>query len=460
MDSLKNVMKEERKTYLSGSRTNIQSQKDIFNSFLSDSTLSKDSIENIIKFDLINIDDNKYPDNIEIKASVYDIKGNYISGLAKPYIDSNLNYKDFWVLVYDSCLGINHIIKDFDVKEIREKSAYSHAISFVIDHSASVGKEKIKKLQIAIKKLLTAVKPSDQWSIIQFAGFIINDDGLDFNNQSFSNFKVDSGENSIYKGGTSLFDAVITGINTLKDAPSDYKRVVIAFSDGFDNSSKAKIDTVMKFAKQMNTQIFTISYGFADPSLEKMAKYSGGRFYRTFSSNEFPFIFRDIYLSLKNYYLISYKPPDCSEIHTVKVNLNLNDSKIKKAASGTYDRSLFTELDPIGTTITTHIEFDFAKADVKEESMSIIEQIANVMKDQMNMEILITGHTDDIGSESSNMELSEKRAEAVKSKLISLGINSSRIKIKGMGESKPLKTNDSEENRKINRRTEFEIIKK
>ena len=71
------------------------------------------------------------------------------------------------------------------------------------------------------------------------------------------------------------------------------------------------------------------------------------------------------------------------------------------------------------------------------------------------MKFSVEGHTDSDGDEQFNMELSEKRAKAVMDKLIEMGIDSSRLKSKGWGETKPIDTNATPEGKANNRRVEF-----
>ena len=82
-----------------------------------------------------------------------------------------------------------------------------------------------------------------------------------------------------------------------------------------------------------------------------------------------------------------------------------------------------------------------------------------MMNSNPSMTIEIAGHTDFKGSEQYNISLSQKRADAVKSYLVSKGVNGERIVSKGYGEKYPLATNDDElEGRELNRRTEFIIL--
>ena len=74
--------------------------------------------------------------------------------------------------------------------------------------------------------------------------------------------------------------------------------------------------------------------------------------------------------------------------------------------------------------------------------------------------IEIGGHTDNVGSSASNKELSNQRALAGRSHLIEFGIAANRISFKGYGDEKPVESNDTEEGRALNRRTEFTVISK
>jgi outer membrane protein OmpA-like peptidoglycan-associated protein/Tol biopolymer transport system component len=92
-----------------------------------------------------------------------------------------------------------------------------------------------------------------------------------------------------------------------------------------------------------------------------------------------------------------------------------------------------------------------------DESKFILKSFARFLKENPKIQLLIQGHTDDIGDDKQNMTLSENRAKGVRDYLISLGIESSRLSSKGYGELSPKVENDSDENRAINRRTDFSI---
>ena len=108
-----------------------------------------------------------------------------------------------------------------------------------------------------------------------------------------------------------------------------------------------------------------------------------------------------------------------------------------------------------GKVSTNGIRFDVNSATIKPESYGVIRQIALAMGES-DMRINIIGHTDSDGDDSSNQELSEKRAEAVKQALTrDFKIDASRMTVGGKGESQPVAENSSPEGKAANRRVEF-----
>jgi len=75
-----------------------------------------------------------------------------------------------------------------------------------------------------------------------------------------------------------------------------------------------------------------------------------------------------------------------------------------------------------------------------------------------DLKVEVQGHTDNIGSESSNQKLSEKRAEVVKNYLVARGVKADRIKVVGYGEKNPIADNKTADGRAMNRRIEFKVI--
>lgn len=117
--------------------------------------------------------------------------------------------------------------------------------------------------------------------------------------------------------------------------------------------------------------------------------------------------------------------------------------------------SLYEQLQKDGKIVTNDIHFDFDKASIRESSMGIIKEIADMLEKHPDIRLSIEGHTDDSGSSAYNMELSSIRAQAVKTTLVKLSISPQRLSAKGYGESKPLTGNTNDASRAKNRRVEF-----
>jgi len=132
------------------------------------------------------------------------------------------------------------------------------------------------------------------------------------------------------------------------------------------------------------------------------------------------------------------------------------------AASDNKPYDLVVELNRISegsAIVLRNIFFDLDKDQLKVESIPELEELAGFLKANPEVKIEITGHTDDQGTEDYNVDLSQRRADAVKTYLVDRSeIDPSRLQTKGFGASKPIASNDSEEGRAKNRRTEFEII--
>lgn len=105
--------------------------------------------------------------------------------------------------------------------------------------------------------------------------------------------------------------------------------------------------------------------------------------------------------------------------------------------------------------ILNNILFDFNKATLRPTSYPELLKVVNILKKSPTYKIEISGHTDNIGNKSYNLELSKTRAEEVAKYLVSKGIDKSRIISVGKGSSDPIQSNESEAGRQKNRRVEF-----
>jgi OOP family OmpA-OmpF porin len=108
--------------------------------------------------------------------------------------------------------------------------------------------------------------------------------------------------------------------------------------------------------------------------------------------------------------------------------------------------------------VTLNVEFDTGKAIVKPKYYKDIQSVAEVMKKNPDMSVVIEGHTDNVGGEKYNLNLSQKRAEAIKNIMVTkFNIEPSRLTAKGFGYSKPIASNSTKEGREKNRRVEAAV---
>ena len=115
----------------------------------------------------------------------------------------------------------------------------------------------------------------------------------------------------------------------------------------------------------------------------------------------------------------------------------------------------------VGTKIVlNNIFFDFDKATLRTESTNELERLTKLLNDMPTLKIEISGHTDNKGSATYNQTLSESRSKSVVDYLIAHTISADRLTFKGYGLSQPIASNDTDEGRQMNRRTEFKIISK
>ena len=103
------------------------------------------------------------------------------------------------------------------------------------------------------------------------------------------------------------------------------------------------------------------------------------------------------------------------------------------------------------------VQFETAKATLKEESFAILDQIVEIMNRYPGYKLRISGHTDNVGDEEFNQVLSEERAKACYQYLTSKGISPGRMSFAGYGESKPVAPNELPSGRRMNRRVEFDL---
>jgi len=103
------------------------------------------------------------------------------------------------------------------------------------------------------------------------------------------------------------------------------------------------------------------------------------------------------------------------------------------------------------------VNFDFDKANIRPDATPILKEAANILKDNAALKVAVEGHTDAKGSDDYNLKLSMRRATAVKAFLVQEGVAEGRLSTRGLGESQPVASNETDDGRAQNRRVELKV---
>jgi outer membrane protein OmpA-like peptidoglycan-associated protein len=425
-------------------------------------TIPIDSVDvDLLATDIHRHDIRNYPDKVILYARVYDSLGNFVTNMAKPYLkDTTANY---WRHLQET-LGKKIVkgpfpIDTFDVREFGANDSIPYNISLTIDYSGSMSAV-LETLFEGTEIFIDLKMKYDQIAISSF------------NKEYFPKVPLTKDKNKIlqmYRSnrneGVGLFsaprDAVMESMKVFENTDSTTPRVLVVFTDGDDNYSQTKIGDLIEKAKKNNIFIFAVAFGYSqDKNLRYMAEYTGGKFYKAYTKEDLIAIFRDIYMSLRYFYRITYKPPEYWGYHYVEAFINVPGREDTLIADTWYDSSDLFDWNDLGDAFSRPINFDFDSAVVKEESFWVLDEIADKLLSLPRVKLEVQGHTDNIGEIDYNQDLSERRAEAVRQALLERGVEANRLRSRGFGESQPIAPNDTEEGRAKNRRTQFVIIAK
>ena len=123
---------------------------------------------------------------------------------------------------------------------------------------------------------------------------------------------------------------------------------------------------------------------------------------------------------------------------------------------------------PVGERIEIkkNVQFVTGKAEIRPESHALLDAVVCLMNNPQGDYLMtgmgnlrVEGHTDNVGSDSLNMKLSQERAKSVAEYLISAGLDSERVSSAGYGEEQPIADNSTGEGRALNRRVEFKLMR-
>ncbi len=126
---------------------------------------------------------------------------------------------------------------------------------------------------------------------------------------------------------------------------------------------------------------------------------------------------------------------------------------------GTVTFNMTIKYNPPRVITLKNVNFQTGSAALTVASFDAVDKLILLLEKKPTLEVEIRGHTDNVGNDQTNLDLSQKRAETVARYLISKGIAQSRLVAKGYGSTIPIAPNDTANNRALNRRTEVKVIK-
>lgn len=387
------------------------------------------------------------PNKINTYLHFIDQNGNYISGAAAKEL------KEYWCGVEEKWDTLSYTIEDYEIEEETAADSIPLAMCIAMDHSGSMGHHRVLAVQRMVSEFINHKRKEDALAIVKFDHHVQLEVPLltDINNIQ-SQFQ----QNGLwgYNGGTAILDGISNSIDELvRHKKYENRRHVVIFTDGYENSSSISKSQVVDKAIENGVIVHTIGFGgnIDRQFLQDIAWRTGGMYRQMYMTSEFNYVFDDSYFRQKNFYRLSYKPQNYGALNiTIKLCLPEGEKEIST--------QVYYPPPKKNVPALISILFPFDKYMIPKKYIPEVEKVHNLMTQiYPKCKIELHGHTCDKGDEDYNQQLSENRANAVKDALVKRGISKDRIKVVGFGESSPVVPNDSEENRKINRRTEFII---
>lgn len=421
-----------------------------------------------------------FPSEIKLKVIVYDTLGNFITHLAPPFGSDETAGKYFKNIVETVNDEAEEV--EFNVVEIHESPAL-YDVAVTLDYSGSMT-DYIDSLESATKYFIKEKYPDDYYSVVKY------DDRL------FEASPLLNGSDEIIKkagiinmdslgGSTAMYAGIDKGLVSLDNGKN--QKVVILFTDGYENASLAYIgkyastinEAVDRIRKE-NSKLYVIGMGDINKTLlTELTYYSNGSFYSVSRPEDLNQVYKDLLHNFRTYYEITIKPINQKGEHLIQLAYfdNLDSTTTQRpvyigesidflkyeedTTAYWYDKTLKNNKYSLATAPQALVNFDLDKDNIRKEFTEPLNNIAAFMKKNPGTIIKIYGHTDSRGSDEYNQQLSDKRSKAVFMYLMKCGISTKRMEWKGKGEKELLWKDDSSEwAAKENRRVEIVIWKK
>lgn len=219
--------------------------------------------------------------------------------------------------------------------------------------------------------------------------------------------------------------------------------------EGGDGRTLETLESVIERAQRIDLRVFSIT----PPKLKNYAILSEKTRGTTYNIEyAFSAVLDNFTQQITNLFYVTYRSEHTSIPDSIEIGLF--DNSLSRVVKKTIP---IMELGR--KLIIENLLFQTAKYELP-ENVSELNLLADFMLNKKNIAILVEGHTDSVGSDAFNDNLSLKRANAVKTYLIGRGISADKIQVKGFGKKRPIASNDTDFGRSLNRRTEIVIQSK
>ena len=331
--------------------------------------------------------------------------------------------------------------KVVSVQSIAESEDVPLHIVLVLDNSSSMQQRNaVKALLAGVDKVLNIIRPIDDVQMVVFdQRNTVKMGGRTLKVKTFKSNNPDELRKfaaKTYSDGmtlnTALYEGILASLEIIKSMPATDPRFMVVFSDGEDNDSAFKQAEVMKVAQEAGRfNAYVIDYLSGkekDKFLSSFAAANNGQIWKANSAENLVSIFESVATSMDYSYILTY----------VFISPSVKQ--------------------PVVMVFPEAALFDFDKAELKPEGKEQIKAYREDVKSELSRadKIRITGHTDNIGTKEYNMKLSQRRADAVRDYLKSIGIDKN-VEAIGEGMSRPIADNRTKEGRANNRRVEVEV---
>ncbi|MCX7744251.1 MAG: VWA domain-containing protein [Flavobacteriales bacterium] len=414
-----------------------------------------------IEMDIIHVDRSDYPNKIKIGVLAYDSIGNFISGLA-----DNNNGQKFFKKVIERVDGIETEAKDFTVREIHEQISKPYDIGLVLDYSGSMGIINIKFMEKAVRKLIELKKSNDRISMTKFDSRIKTYFKFTANKQVLLNKQYYDDYYNNWGGATALYAGIDEGL-CLMDSFATQQKMLIVFTDGYENSSgfyagRRLVNPIqlLNKARALGVRLHFVSLGNSVDRnlLQAMANVGDGYYYSIQSHLEIEEIMSEIPRVMRTYYEIEYTPVKKTGGRSIELVYDNNKGEEKNTVRDqVYTSNDFTdikELNEIETKFPYVISefngkkptsspqaiafFDFDDDVLQPQYVPTLQSYVEQLRNDRQAVVVIYGHTDLVGSDAYCMKLSERRANTIREFFLQHGVDASRIMVKPCGKKYPI----------------------